>query len=360
VQELVNGDRIFPAMLEAIRGAQRTVLFETFIYWSGAIGTEFAQALSERARAGVKVHVLLDWVGSTKVDRDLVFRMRDAGVEVRMFHPLRWYHLGRMNNRTHRKLLIVDGRVGFTGGVGIAPQWTGDAQDPDHWRDSHFRVEGPVVAQMQSVMLANWSKTTGRVLHGLPYFPELQPAGDQPAQMFASSPSDGSECMLMMVLLSITAATRSIDIASAYFVPDPVAIKSLVSAVQRGVRVRIITPGAHTDQDTVRRASRGLWGPLLEAGVEMYEYQPTMFHCKMLLVDGLMTSVGSANFDPRSFHLNDEANLNIYDAAFARRMTEVFEADLRRSKRITLEAWQARPASEKLRERMSTWLRPIL
>jgi cardiolipin synthase len=360
VQELVNGDRIFPAMLEAIRGAQRTVLFETFIYWSGAIGTEFAEALSERARAGVKVHVLLDWVGSTKVDRDLVFRMRDAGVEVRMFHPLRWYHLGRMNNRTHRKLLIVDGRVGFTGGVGIAPQWTGDAQDPDHWRDSHFRVEGPVVAQMQSVMLANWSKTTGRVLHGLPYFPELQPAGDQPAQMFASSPSDGSECMLMMVLLSITAATRSIDIASAYFVPDPVAIKSLVSAVQRGVRVRIITPGAHTDQDTVRRASRGLWGPLLEAGVEMYEYQPTMFHCKMLLVDGLMTSVGSANFDPRSFHLNDEANLNIYDAAFARRMTEVFEADLRRSKRITLETWQARPASEKLRERMSTWLRPIL
>jgi cardiolipin synthase len=178
--------------------------------------------------------------------------------------------------------------------------------------------------------------------------------------MFASSPSDGSECMLMMVLLSITAATRSIDIASAYFVPDPVAVKSLVSAVQRGVRVRIITPGPNTDQDTVRRASRGLWGPLLEAGVEMHEYQPTMFHCKMLLVDGFMTSVGSTNFDPRSFHLNDEANLNVYDADFARRMTEVFEADLRRSKRITLQEWQARPASEKLRERMSTWLRPIL
>jgi cardiolipin synthase A/B len=360
IQELINGDRIFPAMLEAIRGAKRTVLFETFIYWSGDIGSEFADALSERARAGVKVHVLLDWVGSTKVDRELVRKMREAGVQVRMFHPLRWYNLGRMNNRTHRKLLIVDGCVGFTGGVGIAPQWCGDAQDPDHWRDSHFRVEGPVVAQMQSVMLSNWSRTTGCVLHGQEYFPPLQPVGGAAAQMFSSSPSNGSESMLMMMLLAITAATRSIDIASAYFVPDEVALESLRSAVRRGVRVRVITPGRHTDQETVRHASRGLWGPLLEAGVEMYEYQPTMFHCKTLIVDGLMTSVGSTNFDPRSFHLNDEANLNVYGADFARRMTEVFEADLRRCKRITLEDWQGRPAKEKLHERMTTVLAPLL
>ena len=360
VQELINGDRIFPAMLEAIRGAKRTVLFETFIYWSGDIGTEFAKALSERSRAGVKVHVLLDWVGSTKVDRELVKKMREAGVEVRMFHPLRWYNLGRMNNRTHRKLLIVDGCIGFTGGVGIAPQWCGDAQDPEHWRDSHFRVEGPVVAQMQSVMLSNWSRTTGCVLHGQEYFPPPRPAGDTAAQMFSSSPSNGSESMLMMMLLAITASTRTIDIASAYFVPDDVALKSLCSAVRRGVRVRVITPGPHTDQDTVRHASRGLWGPLLEAGVEMYEYQPTMLHCKVLIVDGLMTSVGSTNFDPRSFHLNDEANLNVYDAAFAHRMTEVFEADLRRCKRITLEAWKSRPAKEKLHERVSAMLAPIL
>ena len=360
VQELINGDRIFPAMLEAIRGAERTVLFETFIYWSGAIGNEFAEALSERSRAGVRVHVLLDWVGSTKVDRELVMKMRDDGVQVRMFHPLRWYNLGRMNNRTHRKLLIVDGRIGFTGGVGIAPQWCGDAQDPEHWRDSHFRVEGPVVAQMQSVMLSNWSRTTGCVLHGQEYFPPLEPAGDTPAQMFSSSPSNGSESMLMMMLLAITAATRTIDIASAYFVPDEVALKSLCSAVHRGVRVRVITPGPHTDQDTVRHASRGLWGPMLEAGVEIYEYQPTMYHCKMLIVDGLMASLGSTNFDPRSFHLNDEANLNVYEADFAQRMTEVFEADLRRSKRITLEAWQNRPAKEKLRERVSALLAPIL
>ncbi|TFZ05789.1 cardiolipin synthase B [Ramlibacter henchirensis] len=360
VSELINGDRIFPAMLEAIRGAKKTVLFETFIYWSGQIGTEFADALSERARAGLKVHVLLDWVGSTKVDRELVRKMRHNGVEVRMFHPLRWYNLGRMNNRTHRKLLIVDGRIGFTGGVGIAPQWCGDAQDPDHWRDSHFRVEGPVVAQMQSVMLSNWSRTTGCVLHGQEYFPPLEPAGGMPAQMFHSSPANGSESMLMMMLLAITAAMRSIDIASAYFVPDDVALKSLRSAVERGVRVRVITPGPHTDQDTVRHASRGLWGPLLEAGVEMHEYQPTMFHCKMMIVDGLLTSVGSTNFDPRSFHLNDEANLNVYDAAFARRMTEVFEADLQKARRITFEDWKRRPAGEKVREKMSTWLKPIL
>lgn len=358
--ELLNGDQIFPAMLKAIDGAQKTVLFETYIYWSGDIGTKLAQALAGRARAGVKVHVLMDWVGSGRIDDALVDTMTDAGVEVERFHPLRWYNLGRMNNRTHRKLLIVDGKVGFTGGVGIAEVWTGDAQDPDHWRDSHFRVEGPVVAQMQSVMLDNWIKTTGRVLHGPDYFPRIEPAGNHAAQMFSSSPSAGAESMLMMYLLSITAATRSIDISSAYFVPDELTQQALISAVRRGVRVRIITPGKHIDADTVRRASRGLWEPLLEAGVEMHEYQPTMYHCKVMIVDGLMTTVGSTNFDVRSFSLNDEANLNIYDKAFAARQTEVFEADLQRTRRITLQDWRDRPLREKVHEHVAAWLRPIL
>jgi cardiolipin synthase A/B len=357
---LVNGDEIFPAMLEAIRGAKKTVLFETFIYWSGEIGDEFADALAERARAGVKVHVLLDWVGSIKVDRGLLDKMKDAGVEAHMFHPLRWYNLGRINNRTHRKLLIVDGRIGFTGGVGIAPPWTGHAQDEDHWRDSHFRVEGPVVAQMQSVMLSNWSKTTGYILHGADYFPELEEVGDEQAQMFSSSPSAGSDSMQLMYLIAITAAVKSIDMASAYFVPDEMARIALVAALERGVKVRIITPGKHTDQKAVRRASRALWGDLLRAGAEMYEYQPTMYHCKMMVVDGMLSSVGSTNFDPRSFHLNDEANLNVYDRAFAQRMTEVFEADLARSKRVSLQAWETRPASEKLRERVTALLAPVL
>jgi cardiolipin synthase len=360
VDALHNGDTIFPAMLEAIRGARETVMFETFIYWSGEIGDEFADALSERARAGVKVHVLLDWLGSLKVDDRLVNEMRDAGVEVHRFHPLRWYNLGRINNRTHRKLLIVDGRIGFTGGVGIAPPWTGHAQDEDHWRDSHFRVEGPVVAQMQGVMLSNWSKATGRILHGDDYFPAAREAGDQPAQMFHSSPSGGSESMQLMYLIAITAAVKTIDIASAYFVPDEMARIALVAARKRGVRVRVITPGKKTDQQTVRHASRALWGELLEAGVEIHVYQPTMYHCKMVIVDGLLASVGSTNFDPRSFHLNDEANLNVYDRKFASELTRAFEEDLKRCKQVTLQEWQSRPALEKLRERAAAMLAPVL
>jgi cardiolipin synthase len=348
--ELLNGDAIFPSMLQAIRAAKNTILFETYIYWSGDIGNAFADALAERARAGVKVHVLLDWVGSAKIDNDITAKMEAAGVEVERYHPLRWYNLGRINNRTHRKLLIVDGAVGFTGGVGIAPVWTGNAQDPDHWRDTHYRVEGPVVAQMQSVMLDNWTKTTGKVLHGAQYFPLPKVIGTESAQMFASSPSGGAESMLMMYLLAITAATRSIDISSAYFVPDEMTRKALANAVKRGVKVRIITPGKHMDADTVRRASRGLWGDLLAAGVEMYEYQPTMYHCKVMIVDGLMTSVGSTNFDVRSFRLNDEANLNIYDVAFAARQTRIFQADLTQSRRITLQAWATRPLTEKAHE----------
>jgi cardiolipin synthase A/B len=360
VQALHNGDQIFPAMLKAIREARDTVLFETFIYWSGEIGDEFAKALSERAKAGVRVHVLLDWLGSIKVDGDVVDRMREAGVRVHRFHPLRWYNLGRMNNRTHRKLLIVDGRIGFTGGVGIAPPWTGNAQDEDHWRDSHFRVEGPVVAQMQSVMLSNWNKTTGVILHGQDYFPPPREAGSQPAQMFHSSRSGGSESMQLMYLIAITAAVKTIDIASAYFVPDEAARKALVAAMARGVRVRVITPGKKIDQQTVRHASRALWGGLLKAGMEMYVYQPTMYHCKMVIVDGLLASVGSTNFDPRSFHLNDEANLNVYDPAFAAELTQVFEHDMQRCKRVSLEHWQQRPVWEKASERLAAMLSPVL
>jgi cardiolipin synthase len=281
-------------------------------------------------------------------------------VEVHRFHPLRWYNLGRINNRTHRKLLIVDGLVGFTGGVGIASPWTGHAEDADHWRDSHYRVEGPVVAQMQGVMLSNWGKTTGSILHGDDYFPAPQRAGEQQAQMFHSSPSGGGESMQLMYLIAITAAVKTIDIASAYFVPDDMARRALVAARERGVRVRVITPGKRIDTQVVRHASRALWGELLEAGVEMYVYEPTMFHCKTVLVDGLLASVGSTNFDPRSFRLNDEANLNVYDRAFAQELTAVFEQDLRRCRRVTLEEWRGRPLVEKVRERALALLAPVL
>ena len=360
VTELLNGDQIFPPMLAAIQGAKKSITFETYIYWSGDIGKQFADALSERARAGVRVHVLLDWVGSAKMDESYLTEMKEAGVQIEKFHKPHWYNLARLNNRTHRKLLVVDGQVAFTGGVGIAPQWMGNAQDPDHWRDSHYLVRGPVVAQMQATFLDNWLKVTGKVLHGALYFPPIAPAGAQKAQMFSSSPSSGSESMQLMYHLAITAAERSIDLSVAYFVPDELTQKHLMDALARGVRVRFITPGEHTDTDTVKAASRATWGPLLLAGALIYEYQPTMYHCKVMIVDQLLVSVGSTNFDNRSFRLNDEANLNVYDAAFAKRQTEVFEDDLKRSRRVTYEEWLNRPLREKAHEKLTGWLRSQL
>ncbi|MGJ7496483.1 phospholipase D-like domain-containing protein [Variovorax sp. RT4R15] len=353
-EALHNGDQIFPPMLAAIRSAKQSITFETYIYWSGEIGKSFADALSERARAGVKVHVLLDWVGSSKIEQAFLTEMESAGVEIRKFHKPSWYDITRLNNRTHRKLLVVDGRIGFTGGVGIAPEWTGRAEDPQHWRDSHFLLEGPAVAQMQAVFMDNWIKASGDVLHGERYFPALAEAGQGRAQIFSSSPSGGSESMRLMYLLSIAAATKSIDLSSAYFVPDDLTVDTLVAAMRRGVRVRIITPGPIIDSKTVRAASRASWGPLLAAGAQISEYQPTMFHCKVFTVDGLLVSVGSTNFDNRSFRLNDEANLNIYDADFAAAQTAQFEADLRQSKRVTLEDWQKRPLREKAMERLAS------
>jgi cardiolipin synthase len=277
--------------------------------------------------------------------------MQDAGVEIHKYRPLKWYNLGRLNNRTHRKLLVIDGRIGFTGGVGIADQWEGHAQDTDHWRDLHFRIEGPVVAQVQSAFNDNWIKTTGVVLNGADYFPPLATVGEMDAHMFVASPAGGSESMHLMYLMAIAAAERSIDLEAAYFVPDPLMIQALQAARHRGVRVRVIVPGKHIDSDTVRLASKAHWGELLLAGVEIHEYQPTMMHNKLLIVDGMMTSVGSTNFDIRSFRLNDEASLNVYDAAFAQRMTEVFEGDLKPTVRYDYRMWKNRSLKEKLFEK---------
>ncbi|KQV50960.1 cardiolipin synthase [Massilia sp. Root335] len=348
VEALLNGDQIFPAMLDAIRSAQKSISFETYIYWEGTIGREFTEALSERARAGVKVHVLLDWIGSMKIGEAALDEMRRAGVEVHRYHKPVWWKLARLNNRTHRKLLIVDGKTGFTGGVGIADKWRGHAQDPDHWRDSHFRVEGPVVGQMQAVFNDNWTKATGAVLDGPDYFPALVAQGDMPAQMFSSSPTGGSESMHLMYLLAITAARHTIHLSNSYFVPDELALKALIAAAKRGVDVRIITPGPVIDSDIVRAASRERWGELLAAGVKMAEYQPTMYHVKALVVDSLLVSVGSTNFDNRSFILNDEANLNVLDAGFAKQQEAVFEDDWKHARQVSLQAWQNRPFSEKI------------
>ena len=351
VRDLQNGQEIFPAMLAAIRAAQKTITFETYIYWSGEIGEKMSEALAERARAGVKVSVMLDWMGSLKMDDQLVQRMKDAGVRVHRYRPLHWYNIARMNNRTHRKLLIVDGAVALTGGVGIADQWDGHAEDPEHWRDMHFELTGPAVAQFQAAFNDNWIKATGEVLHGPDYFPPLQRTGDADAHLFIASPAGGSESMHLMVLMAVAAADHTIDLEAAYFVPDELVIKALLAARQRGVRIRIIVPGAHIDSEAVRLASKAEWGPLLQAGVAIHEYTPTMMHNKLLIVDSEMVSVGSTNFDVRSFRLNDEASLNVYDRELAARMTREFEKDLAQTRAYTYEAWAARPLREKLLER---------
>jgi len=354
VDTLLNGDQIFASMLEAIRGAKKTITFETYIYWSETIGKEFSDALIERAKAGVKVHVMLDFIGSIKMGEAQINAMKAAGVQLQRYHKPVWWKLTRLNNRTHRKLLVVDGAIGFTGGVGIADKWRGQAQDEDHWRDTHFRVTGPVVAQIQAVFCDNWLKATGAVLDGVNYFPPLAATGTQPAQMFSSSPTGGSESMHLMYLMAITAAKHSIRLSNAYFVPDELTISALIAAKKRGVSVQIITPGKIIDSTVVRAASREQWGPLLAAGIQMAEFQPTMFHVKSLVVDDLLVSVGSTNFDNRSFSLNDEANLNVLDGNFAKQQVKVFNDDWAHAKLITFAAWDDRPLSAKLMGKLAS------
>jgi cardiolipin synthase len=354
---LNNGDEIFPAMLTAIRAAKKTITFETYIYWSGNIGEEFAEALAERARAGVRVHVLLDWIGSNSLDQALIDRLEAAGVEVERYRPLRWYGLAKLNSRTHRKILVVDGRIGFIGGVGIADVWTGHAQDPHHWREMHYQVEGPVVAHLQAAFTDNWLKTRANVLNHEDYYPDLPPVGEMCAQVFKSSPREGGDSARLMFLLSLAAAKERILIANSYFVPDDRTSCELVAACERGVRVEIIVPGPIIDTYITRRASRYQWGPLLEAGIAIYEYQPTMFHAKVMVIDDRWVSVGSANFDNRSFRLNDEANLNVLDEKFAAEQAEIFEQDKRHSRQVTLEEWRHRPWPEKFVEFLAGQLR---
>jgi cardiolipin synthase len=359
ITTLVNGEQIYPAMLNAIRTAQTNITFETFVFRDG-VGATFVEELSNAARRGVTVHMLLDWLGSRTMDQSCLAAARKAGCDLQVYHPPSWYHLGRLNNRTHRKLLIVDGKVGFTGGVGMGVEWKDGLKGLPPWRETHFRAEGPVVAQMQAVFVDNWIKTTGRVLHGADYFPKLPIAGNMDAQMFGSSPVGGSESMHLMVLLALTAAKASIDIENAYFVPDRLTVEALCSAARRGVRVRIVVAGRHTDARIGRWAAQGLYGELLEAGIQIYEYQPTMMHCKVLVIDGVWSSVGSANFDDRSFRLNDEANLNVFSEELAQEQIRLIDADIEHSRRMVLNKWRHRKFGRRLNERLALLLRSQL
>jgi cardiolipin synthase len=311
----------------------------------------------------VHVHVLIDAVGGSRIDSAYIEDLRQAGAQVVFYHALKWFDIGsaaRINNRTHRKLLVLDGTVAFTGGVGIADEWQGQAQDAEHWRDTHYRVEGPVVGQLQAAFMDTWMQETGEVLHDGSYFPALKDTGTIFAQFFMSSYRGGSESMHLMYLLSIAGARRSIRLCSPYFIPEPQTIGTLLEARKRGVRIQIILPGPVMDEEIVRKASRSRWGELLAAGVEIYEYQPTMFHCKLMIVDEFWTSVGSSNLDNRSFSLNDEANLNVLDAAFAAQQARMFEADLTHCRPITYEAWSGRSAGDKIQDAAASLMGPQL
>jgi cardiolipin synthase len=358
IELFINGDEIFPAMLATMRGAQRSLNFLTYLYWSGEIAGEVAAALCERARAGVEVNVLLDAVGSAKMDRDLLGDMDEAGVTFAFFRPPKPYAVRRLNNRTHRKLLIADGEVGMTGGVGIAYQWTGHAQDPDHWRDTHVRVRGPVVRGLQGAFAENWLEATGDVLVGPAYLPELEPvSGGGAMQVVRSTAEVGDTNVEALYFLAIACARTSLHLTSAYFAPRPAFVEALADAARRGVDVRVLVPGQHIDKKVVRQAGRGAYGDLLDAGVLIFEYCPTMIHAKTLTIDGAWSSVGSVNFDNRSFQLQDEVTLCVCSSAFAAQLDEQFERDLERSAQIAPGRWNGRPLPARLKEGLTKIMR---
>lgn len=348
IELLQDGEEAFPSMFQAVRDAQRSITFENYIYWSDAIGNEFAELLAEKARQQVGVHVVVDWLGSKTMDRRAFRRMEQAGVEVHYYHRPRLGAMHRLNRRTHRRELIIDGRVGFTGGICFASEWTSDERGGESRRDNHYRIEGPLVADLQAVFMDNWLKTSGHVLHGERYFPDLADAGDTTAGVVGSSPHERTSWARLLVLMLLTGARSSIRLEQAYFVPDAATSTALVEAARRGVDVGLVLPNEKIDYRLVRRASRCYWGPLLEAGVKIYEYQPSMLHAKLIMVDDLWVLVGSLNFDRRSFYRNDEVALLVRDARFARRHVEVFEQDKRNSLQINLDQWQARSRFDKL------------
>jgi cardiolipin synthase A/B len=355
---LTNGDQIFPAMLEAIRGARRRISFETYIYDEGEIANQFTSALEEAARRGVRVNLVVDSVGGSGMREEDVKRLEAAGCRIGRFNSLKWYNLEEVNYRTHRKILVVDGEVGFTGGAGIADHWLGHAQDKDHWRDTQVRMRGPIVRLVEAAFYENFVETAGEVA------PELDPPSSDPddtGRSFAlrSSPTGGSNDLKRLYLLAIASARRSVDITTPYFVTDESSNWSLQDAQSRGVKVRILVEGDITDAMPVKYASRQAYERLMSLGVEVYEYQPTMMHTKVVVVDGAWSMFGSANFDNRSLELNDELNVAVSDHDLARRLLEDFEQDLRVSRRLDLGQWRKRSLLEKSRERFWSYFGEI-
>jgi cardiolipin synthase len=343
VDLLENGDGYFPRLLEGINGAKLSINLESYIWWNGDICLQIAEALAAKARQGVEVRVLLDASGAHKMDGKLLELMTKAGCQVRKFHPIRFSNLGRLNNRDHRKIAIIDGRIGFIGGHGIAEQWTGHAQDRDHWRDTALRVEGPVVNRLQSAFCENWTEETGEITAGDRFFPKPVTAGNVSAHVAYTSPSGSVSSVQVLYYMAIASARREIIIQNPYMLPDADAIEALSAAVKRGVHVYVMVPAAvATDSPVVQHASHHNFGTMLQRGVRIWEYQPTLLHQKILIVDGIWSCVGSTNFDDRSFQLNDEISMGVIDRTLATELRAHFQADLRLSHERHFDEWKHR------------------
>lgn len=355
VEILLNGDETFPAMLRAIKTAKRTIDFAQYLYEDGTIAYEFAEAFAERCRAGVRVNILLDSYGASDIPTKIPEMLKQAGCDVEFFHRIHAlqfitpWELFRYNNRSHRRILVVDGRIGFTGGYGISSAWTGNGRTPNHWRDTNVEVEGPIVQWLQAAFIDSWRETTGILLGGDIYFPQLQPRGNVLAQIVKSSPFGGSSQSYTLFLLSITSARKSILITNPYFIPDERMTEALVKAAARGVRVIVLVPD-RTDSPITNVVSRSSYGSLLKGGVQIYEYTAALLHSKTMVVDGIWATVGSTNLDNRSFGLNEELNLTLYDSALANRLQQIFYDDLKHAKKVTFEEWNSRGLTERFLE----------
>ena len=353
---LNNGDAFYPPMLAAIKGAETSITIEAYIYWAGDIGREFAEALADRAKSGLPVKILLDAIGSSTIGTEILARLDAGGCHVAWYNPIRWYTFGRFNNRTHRKSLIVDGRIAFTGGAGIADHWRGNARGPDEWRDIQVRLEGPAVVPLQTGFAHNWQQTTGELISGERYYPEIDPVGPLAVQTLLSSPEIGASSVRTMYYLSIVCARQSIYIANPYFVPDPVAIETLIEAKRRGVDVRIMVSGIPNDNWLARHNSVRLFGRLLAAGIEIQEFNRTMLHQKTMVVDRHWVTVGTTNFDNRSFDHNEESNVSVFDRRLAQQLHDIFLDDLSGCERVTMDAWTRRGVWSRAQELVASFL----
>lgn len=354
---LNNGDEFYPAMLEAIRDAEISITIEAYIYWAGEIGRAVATALAEASREGVVVKILLDSVGSATIGEDILKLLESGKCQLAWYNPVRWYSLGRLNHRTHRKSLIIDGKIAFTGGAGIADQWLGHAEDPDHWRDIQIRIDGPAVRPLQTGFAKNWLQATGELIAGEPFYPDIPRAGDLRAYTIISSPEAGASTVRTMYYLSIVCARKTIYIANPYFVPDEVALAALIDAKRRGVDVQIMVSGIHNDAWLARRNSTRLYGQLLDCGVVILEYNHTMLHQKTMVVDGTWATVGTTNFDSRSFAHNEENNVCVYDERWASDLHQIFLDDAKVCDRVDPKAWHGRGLWAKSQEFVAAFLK---